>query len=137
MRRRAGQEQNANPEIDIDVDLELDAEMMQEPCDPAYLSPADEHNMDEAELASYFEEIQARNHSQEFLIDDDFDGAEYDAPFEQTLSQDPNCSASVQASNQLQAIQAGQFAQHQQHQQQQERSVVTDQQPFDTSMDMS
>lgn len=124
MRRRAVLEQGAGPDIDVELELELDTEMMHDSSDQAHLSPTDEHDIYDAELASYLEEIQAKNRSQEFLFDDDLDGDEYDALFDQVLSQGGNGSSLAQSSDQMQATQAGHFAQQQQ-------------QSFDAGMDMS
>ena len=124
MRRRAVLEQGAGPDIDVELELELDTEMMHDSSDQAHLSPTDEHDIYDAELASYLEEIQAKNRSQEFLFDDDLDGDEYDALFDQVLSQGGNGFSLAQSSDQIQATQAGHFAQQQQ-------------QSFDAGMDMS
>ncbi|KAK5051376.1 hypothetical protein LTR84_003028 [Exophiala bonariae] len=126
MRRRAVLE-GASPEIDVDIELELNADMMQDSPDSGHLSPTDEHDVDAAELAAYFEEIHAKNDSQEFMFDDDLDGDEYVALFDQALFQGGSGSSSAQVSNQMQTIiQTGQVSPPQQ------------QQPsFDASMDMS
>lgn len=125
MRRRAVLEQNANPEIDLD--LEMDAEMMQDSANHVEMPPTDENDIDQAELALYFEEMQSKNRSQEFLVDD-IDGDEYDALFIEVLSQGQNPSFD-QAQTQTQNAQPAQ----QQHPQ----DLRDDQQPFDSSMDLS
>lgn len=125
MRRRAVLEQNTSPEIDID--LEIDAEMMQDSGDHVEMSPTTEHDIDQAELAMYFEEMQSKNRSQEFLVDD-IDGDEYDALFMEALSQDQNRSFDP-APTQIQNAEPAQ-----QHHTQ---DVREDHQRFDSSMDLS
>lgn len=117
MQRRAFLEQPVDP--DMDVDFEIDAERMQE-SDQTQMSPPQEHDFDEAELALALDlgEFQSKNESQEFLVDD-IDGDEYDALFMEVLSQSLNRSFDQTVA------------------QVQDAPPVQHHQPFDSGMDLS
>ncbi|KEF53317.1 uncharacterized protein A1O9_10765 [Exophiala aquamarina CBS 119918] len=130
MQRRALLEQSVDPEID--VDLEIDAEMMQDSADQAQMSPPQDHDIDQTELASNLRELQSRNNSQEFLADD-IDGDEYDALFMEILCQDQTHSFDHGPSQ----VQNAHPTPNQSQQRHAQGCTRDHQQPFDSRMDLS